>query len=118
MSMYLRLRRFVDRDLGHHLSYTQSATLSVWAVVVPLAPFVLLKSPYNAAELAIAALSITASVSWVAFLLWRCLRLLRAAGARGDRDFDRRSKHMLGPEYRSTESFTAARSRRKRVEGS
>lgn len=115
MSIYLRLRRFVDRDLGRRSDYGRRANLSILGGMVPFGPLAFLKLPYNAAELVIAALSISVGVSWAAFVLWRCSRLLRAAGARGDRDFDRHTRHMLGREYRSTESFTAARSRRKRT---
>ncbi|MEH3103928.1 MAG: hypothetical protein PGN12_08475 [Sphingomonas phyllosphaerae] len=114
MSVYLRLRRFVDRDLSRQSPYGRSARSSIFAVMVPLAPVALLDKPYNAAELVTAALSASVAVAWITFLLWRASRLLRAAGARGDREFDRHSKHMLGPEYRSTESYTAARLRRRR----
>ncbi|MEG8037886.1 hypothetical protein QP166_00445 [Sphingomonas sp. LR60] len=114
MSLYLRLRRFVDRDLSRRSVYGRSTTFSPLGVIVPLAPCAFLDKPYGFAELVIAAVSAAVAVIWIAFLLWRASRLLRAVGARGDRDFDRHSKYILGPEYRSTESYTAARLRKRR----
>jgi hypothetical protein len=114
MSLYLRVRRFVDRDLSRRSLHGRSTTFSPLGVIVPIAPCAFLDRPYGLIKLVIAAVAVALAVTWVAFLLWRSSRLLRAAGARGDRDFDRHAKYMLGPEYRSTESYTAARLRRRR----
>jgi hypothetical protein len=115
---FLRLRRFVDRDLSRRSPHGRSANLSIWIGLIPLTPFVFLARPHSATELVIAACLSFISLCWAAFVAWRCSRLIRASGARGDRDFDRHTKPMLGREYKSAESATKARVRRRRTNSS
>ncbi len=53
-------------------------------------------------------------VLWTTFVGWRTVRLWKATGLRGDRDYDRRLKLLLPPEYASTESATTGRRKRRR----
>jgi hypothetical protein len=51
--------------------------------------------------------------SWFAFLIWRGMRMSRAAMLRSDRRYDRETKYCLPAEYHSTESATAIRQRKR-----
>jgi type VI protein secretion system component VasK len=52
-------------------------------------------------------------VGWLLFVGWRFWRMMREAGIKGDRHYDREGKYDLPPEYADSESATKARRRRK-----
>jgi len=82
-------------------------------LVLPIITIQLVPRPYNLAGAAAVALLAAISLLWTGFVLWRVLRLSRASGVKGDREFDRSTRPMLGPEYRDAESATKARRRRR-----
>lgn len=107
MKLSLGLRRFVDWDLSRP-SGAKAGTLSLLIGFAPVVPGVALRA---SAPLACGAL---VSLAWFGFVGWRASRLLRAAAVKGDRQFDRKTKFTLPPEYAASESVTAARRRARR----
>ncbi|MDO7842840.1 hypothetical protein [Sphingomonas immobilis] len=105
---YLAVRRWVDRDIKEN-----SRPISPW-VATPafVLGVVMLKGPLLV-DLAGGCVLLTALV-WSAFALWRSVRQMKAGILRGDRYYDQRAKFALPPEYRDSESLTAARQRKRR----
>jgi len=104
-SPYLRLRRFVDHDLGTR--------------VRPVTPLLALL-PFMLAGAAQSHLGTTVATwawviggivgsAWTVLVSWRAYRLFKAAAARCDRQFDMRDKFALAPEYHVSESATKAK---------
>ena len=106
---YLKVRRWVDRDLENY------RPLSLYATFLPI----ILMSALNRAlshpwRIVGWSLAIGLSATWGAFVLWRFVRYYRAAMLESDRAYDQRIKYALPPEYRDTESAGEARRRRAR----
>jgi uncharacterized membrane protein len=107
--LYRKVRRWVDRELdtvarGFMIPLFAAAGVGIVAA----------RELSGWAEwIAVGAVAASAA-AWIGFVAWRAWRLMRASGLRGDRDYDRRIKHDLPPEYADTESATAARRRRRR----
>ena len=102
MSLYLRLRRWVDAQWVEGLGYKS-------LIVVTMLPFLLIPVVglwwiWPAAVMALA---------WSTFIGWRGYRLARA----NDAHFDRKTKYMLSKEYHTTESAMKASWQRKRNNG-
>ncbi|MDK2766799.1 MAG: hypothetical protein KYX69_03670 [Sphingomonas sp.] len=109
--LYLKVRNLVDGDIKAN-SRPASPFLGLLVVTPPLVgglPF----SGFFAISLWIALIAI--AVVWTGFAWWRGVRILRASVLRGDRDYDRRIKYGLPPEYVATESATASQRRRTRA---
>lgn len=114
---YLRIRRWVDRDLA-----SLRRPVSIFG---PLFLAILALAAAHALGGAAVAVGWTViaplALVWTSFIVWRAGRLYRAVGLKGDRTFDQRGKYQLSPEYHRSESVTAAsrrnRSIRRRPEG-
>lgn len=111
---YLKVRRWVDRDLvdyprhsialqGGFLALMLLALAAYAGGLVTIIAFWLMIFPVGAA--------------WLGFVFWRAYRLSQAATIRNDRLYDQKAKFMLPHEYATTESVSAA-SRRKRRKAS
>lgn len=100
---YLLMRRWADRSWIDHgprpPAILPTFLLCLLALLVP-------HTPVTTALFGLAAV-------WFAFVTWRGIRLLRAMAVYGDRQFDRKDKYSLAPEYRRSESTLRAK-RRKR----
>ncbi len=108
---YLKVRRWVDRDIA---DYPRNSIALQGVLIAMLA---LAMGAYAAGSLAIAAfwlLAFPPGAIWTAFVLWRVVRITRAATIRGDRGYDQKTRYILPPEYADSESVWAA-SRRKRL---
>jgi hypothetical protein len=110
MSAYLRIRRFVDRDLGDRFR-----PASIFIALIPLLiAGVVTRQLGQVASPGIWIVGTVISICWLAFVAWRGSRLFRAVGLRGDREFDQVTKFTLPPEYRDSESLTRAMRRKPR----
>ena len=77
-------------------------------------PLVVLDFPFRGyAGIAVVG-GFTLSAIWFFFVAWRVVRLTRARSAKMDREYDRKHKFDLPPEYAGTESATKARFRRRK----
>lgn len=112
-SLYHRVRWFVDRD------QSQLRSITLIFGTFPIVVGGLIQSLLDDADTTIVwVTAIGASVAWTAFVCWRMYRLTKAYGLRRDRQFDTRDRFLLPPEYRSAESVTKARRRRRSQERS
>jgi hypothetical protein len=62
------------------------------------------------------AIAVISAAAWTAFAWWRGYRLFQAFGIRGDRRFDQREKFALPSEYRTSESATRTKQKRRMVQ--
>ena len=108
-STYLTVRRWIDHDIAHR--YRQPS-VQVSSVVTGILLMTLFLADGWLLRLALAPLFLLSSI-WTGFVFWRLSRILRAFTIIGDREYDRRGKFILPPEYENSESATAA-GRRKR----
>lgn len=109
---YLKLRRWVDRDVSaypHHSIAFQGALIAMGILLfgahvlggVTILGFWLVVFPTWA--------------MWTVFVLWRVVRISRAAMIKGDRGYDQKTRYILPPEYADSESvLTASRRGRRR----
>ena len=109
---YLRVRREIDAQLASKSPQTQGLPFAAGAaaliipmllVFVPAVPQWALQGSWLIG-LALWAL-------WVIFLIWRAARLIRAGDYKSARDYDRRGKFLLPPEYAASESYLSHRRR-------
>jgi hypothetical protein len=111
MTAFIRLCRFVDWDLTK-TGYIRSGA---WSIAIGLAtaslPLPFLDFPYRGWEAVVIAIAAALGLAWYTFVAWRGWRLVRSAGVRGDRDYDRQGKYDLPSEYAATESATMAAGR-------
>ena len=101
---YFRVRRRVDKEISTHQQYA----LPVWAA--NLLAILMLVGAYHAGPLTLAIFWFLVApfwAIWTVFVIWRVSRLIRADVIRGDRQYDRRGKYLLPPEYAHTKSITA-----------
>ena len=106
MKVFALLRRFVDWDLSRGPSVsTGNLTILVlvfpWFAMLPLRGIVT-----GAAWTAVVSVTAVATAVWLGFVAWRGWRLIRIAGIRGDRAYDRTGKLKASSVYRATESVT------------
>ena len=108
------LRRFVDWDL----SRTSGVRAGAWSLFLTFLPALALIEGARLLDVepnrAAIALTIVVTAAWAAFVAWRWWRLLKAYAIKGDREYDRRGKLRLPPEYRESESVTRARRKQRR----
>lgn len=104
MDVFHRIRQFVDWDLSK-TGGINAGMYSLTITFLPVLPFMIARSAMGIAMTA------PLSVAWATFVAWRAWRLFKASGIRADREYDRKGKFNLPPEYRSTESVTKARRR-------
>lgn len=111
---YLRVRRWVDRDLA---AYPRDS-LALWG---PTGIAILaLVGAYNAGPAEPVAVALFWLLiappwgAWMGFLLWRASRIIRFEAIKGDREYDQRGKFLLPPEYARSESVAAASRRERR----
>ena len=103
--LYLRIRRWVDRDLAT----PGLRTITHMIGFIPVLPVLLFDLFFDGPVMTGAwILAISLGVACSLFVLWRGARLMKALSIRGDRDFDRRVKFTLAPEHQRSESVTAA----------
>jgi hypothetical protein len=108
---YLRIRRWVDRDV----SRPSVSSVAIGPACLALAPFVALEYLTDgAAPNALLALPAPIALGWFGFVCWRGSRMARAGMLKSSRDYDRKGKYLLPPEYANSESSFAA-ARRKRL---
>ena len=111
---YLRVRRWVDRDLA---AYPRDS-LALWGPTGIAA--LLFVGAYNAGPaepVAVALFWLLIAppwAAWLVFVLWRASRIIRCETIKGDREYDQRGKYLLPPEYARSESVAAANSRDRR----
>ncbi|ATQ41743.1 hypothetical protein [Caulobacter mirabilis] len=107
-SLYLKLRRSVDRDLSR-----QGRPMSPYWGLAPLGLLAFGHPFLGAMEIPAWCLAGAVAVAWAGFIAWRGLRLAKAHALKRDRDFDRRGKFGLAPVYWGSESAARAGSRRR-----
>lgn len=111
-SRYLLVRGWVDRDILRNPRYSIALFGPIYAGT---ATFLGLSLFGSFGRIAFCVLFLPLIVAWVFFAAWRATRLLRADIIKSDRDYDRRGKYLLPPEYAATESPLAASRRRRRT---
>ena len=111
VNFYLRIRRWVDRDLA-------SRSLNTIAHVFGLIPILVAALAQNVFEQPVTTVVWTVAiglcVAWTAFIVWRGVRLIKAGSIKGDREFDQTGKFLLSPEYHRSESVTATLQRKRK----
>jgi hypothetical protein len=112
--VYLRTRKWVDRDLAEH--YRPFTPLL--GFMPPILVAVAGVGFRTAAEIILWGMAVTVGVVWTIFVLWRVVRAISAAVVKGDLRYDRSIKYRLSWAYRRSESVTAARRRSNRHKGS
>lgn len=113
MTIFIRVCRFVDKDLSRS-GYVRLAPWSIALACATVAlPVPFLSHPYGVGEVVIIGLAAGLCLGWLTFVGWRGLRLIKAASLRADRTFDRTGKFELPTDHASTESSTAASRRRR-----
>lgn len=114
MTVFNRLCRFVDWDWSEG-SYTR---LGRWSSLIGFVlaggPLLILNYTYSDFAETIVGAGFALCLIWFCFVGWRVTRLIRAISAKVDRDFDKRRKFDLPPEYAKTESATASRRKRQK----
>jgi len=82
-------------------------------VLIAFLPFLiaLFATPFPSAAWLIAACF---SLLWIGFVSWRGWRLMQTNSIKSARDYDRRAKFKLPPEYAASESLLAHRQRKRR----
>ncbi|MGA0546432.1 hypothetical protein ACO2Q1_14260 [Brevundimonas sp. VNH65] len=108
---YLKVRKWVDDDLTEVRGRAISLFAPVYAGIGALVAAGLL-GPVGIGVFWL--LALPALIACEVFVLWRAVRLSRAFTILGDRDYDRRGKYLLPPEYANTESPLAAKRRKLR----
>ena len=103
-STYLTVRKWIDHDIAHR--YRQPS-IQVSSLVTGILLMTLILADGWLFRLALAPLLLLSAI-WTGFVFWRLSRILRAATIIGDREYDRKAKFMLPPEYANSESATAA----------
>ena len=112
------LRRFVDWDLTRP-GMPRNGSLSAAVGLLLLAFATAVTHGESEAVSFISLLpALPLPLAWSGFVVWRQLRLLRAAALKGERSYDRGGKAMLSADYADSESATAARLRRERAKRS
>nr|WP_312990626.1 hypothetical protein [Brevundimonas diminuta] len=118
---YLKLRRRVDALLSNPAQHIEVGPLYIrrndLIAAIPFAAF----APLILFHLLLIPLPWTAwllALPWAAtsgiFLGWRAWRLIRADSIKSARDYDRRAKFLLPPEYAASESLLAHQRRKRR----
>ncbi len=110
--VFARLCRFVDWDLGGPGGVRTGSCSILICIVIAGLPALFLDHPIRGNGVAVVAAFGTIAALWIAFVLWRGWRLLRAEAVKADRAYDRGGKYQLPPEYVQTESATRAARRR------
>ncbi len=108
---YLKVRRWVDRDVTTYPRYSVAFQGAFIAMIVLLLGAHALG---RVATLGFWLLIFPLWAAWTAFVLWRVVRITRAATIRGDRGYDQKTKFILPPEYAQSESVLAASRRGRR----
>jgi hypothetical protein len=116
LTAYLKLRHWVDAQLasGSWLVRRRPFKDSILIFAIPAllgwAPFV----PRWAVS---SSLVVAAAMwlLWIAFVGWRAARLIRAGNYKSARDYDRRGKFLLPPEYAASESYMSHRRRSRKA---
>jgi len=104
-STYLAVRRLVDADLGR-----RHRPVSPWLAVVPFVLGVAVPGRHQSACLVAAG---ALALAWLGFIGWRSVRLLKAAGMRAGRRYERDGRYRLSAEYHDTEFAEVGAWRRK-----
>jgi type VI protein secretion system component VasK len=110
--VFTRLCRFVDWDLGRSGGVRTGSCSLLIAFMIAGLPALFVGHPVQGKDVIVLAAFGTIAALWIAFVLWRGWRLLRAEAVKADRAYDRGGKYQLPPEYVQTESATRAARRR------
>lgn len=106
-----RIRRWVD----HEVSKPTYNSFAFAPACFALTPFVALEFvTHGASPDWLLVLPITFAVAWVGLVIWRGARMAKAGSLKSSRDYDRKGKYLLPPEYADSESTLAARTRKTR----
>ncbi|HST91375.1 MAG TPA: hypothetical protein VLJ13_04175 [Brevundimonas sp.] len=106
-AIYVVVRRWVDARFSS--DETRQGDLVVLPVVILVLPL------WFAGSMPIlAACGVVIALAWLWFVSWRAWRLIRTASIKDARDYDRRGKFLIPPEYATSESHFAHH-RRKRL---
>jgi hypothetical protein len=95
--------------LSYNFTFGPKAAFAPAAL--PFIPLVLARSGFLPAWLLALALAST----WCVFVAWRASRMIRAGEIKSARDYDRRAKFDLPPEYAASESLLAHQRRERRT---
>ncbi|MFK0298290.1 hypothetical protein ACIQTU_03630 [Brevundimonas sp. NPDC090276] len=121
--VYLKIRRWVDVRLSDPAVHVQLGPLLVRRAHLPVLIAVAAFAPLIALHLLIGPLPAPAwligcvwAVASAAFMGWRGWRLIRASSIKSARDYDRRAKFDLPPEYAASESLLAHQRRERRAQ--
>jgi len=106
LTNYLKLRRWVDFNIGSAASVNGRLVMVIGVIPMLLTPIFGVWWILPSGTLALV---------WFGFVFWRASRLFRANLLKGDRQYDRKTKFALSPEYRITQSVTETR-KKARVE--
>ncbi|WP_313472524.1 hypothetical protein [Brevundimonas sp.] len=100
----------MDSRLSSNFTYGPKEAFA--PAILPWAPLVLLRSGYLPAWMFAFALAAT----WCLFVTWRASRMIRAGEIKSARDYDRRAKFDLPPEYAASESLLAHQRRKRKAQ--
>ena len=109
-SAYLVVRRWVDHDIAHH---HRAPSVSLSSILTISLAFALVRADGWVSRMAWLG-PLLLSSAWTGFVLWRAWRVTRAMTIKGDRQYDRKTKFKLPPDYSGSESVLAASRRRRR----
>lgn len=110
-TIYLGVRRWTDTELARGGNHNLASLPFVVALCLS-APFHLYTT--GPARLIGVGAFLLLAAAWVVFMVWRGVRLMRAASIRSARRFDRHGKYDLPPEYAASESHLAHQHRQGR----
>jgi hypothetical protein len=120
--VYLKIRRWVDDKLSDPAVHVQVGPLPIRRSHLPALIAVAAFAPLIVLHLLIGPLPAPAwligclwAVISTAFMGWRGWRLIQVAGIKSARDYDRRAKFDLPPEYAASESLLAHQRRERRA---
>jgi hypothetical protein len=105
---YLGVRRWLDGELSQGANRGMGGLPFVAALSLAAVVHVYAAGPIRPAGVGAFLLM---AVAWVAFMVWRGVRLMRVASIKSARDYDRRGKFDLPPEYAASESHLAHQER-------
>lgn len=108
-SAYLVVRRWVDHDIAHH---HRAPSVSLSGILTISLAFALVRADGWVSRMAWLG-PLLLSLAWTGFVLWRAWRVTRAVTIKGDRQYDRKTKFKLPPDYSGSESVLAASRRRR-----
>ncbi|WAC60705.1 hypothetical protein [Brevundimonas sp. SL130] len=113
---YFKMRHWVDAQLSSESRHVRERPFIV-SLIILFIPALLGWAPFVPRWAVSSSLVVAAAfwVSWIAFVGWRAARLIRASNYKSARDYDRRGKFLLPPEYAASESYMSHKRRSRKA---